>query len=96
MLRSPIIIIIIHTFANPDMKKIIMTNVTKACKESTNNINFFLSNLSEKTPAIGKNIVIGRIRKKVANANNTGSCVSTEIHHISTKNTIDDPKSENS
>jgi hypothetical protein len=67
----------------------------KACEESATKISFFLSNLSEKTPAMGKKIVIGRIRKKVAVANNTGSRVSTEIHHISTKKTIEDPSNEN-
>jgi hypothetical protein len=66
-----------------------------ACKESTTKINFFRSNLSEKTPAIGKKIVIGRIWRNVAVAKNTALCVSIVIHHIRTKKIIEDPNNEN-
>ena len=94
VLKTPRILFIeitIQKFGLPNKNDIMIMNVVAACMVSEIIIVFFLSHISLRVPAIGIIISCG-INERVAEIDITMALsVSIVIHHMTAKNTTEDP-----
>ena len=89
--RMLFIEITIQKFGFPNRNDIMIMNVVAACMVSEIIIVFFLSHISLRVPAIGIIINCGRNERVADIEIKTALSVSIVIHHITAKNTTEDP-----